>query len=138
MAQALLVFLTLELRGLAGAGARRSGGRRGGRRVAPTAARSLQGLQLLVWNERDSTQWRGDATEVLRQRRELVRIERRDASFAVADAVQGPAAAGLFEPMPRAAQSLEAETACSDARREGAPAFSRSYFVPRAAGLGWR
>jgi two-component system sensor histidine kinase DctS len=99
-------------------------------------SRSLQGLQLLIWSERSPGQWRGDAAELLRARREMVRVERRDAAFAVVDAVQAPYAGALFAPIPRAAQSIEAEAACAEARRGGSPAFSRSYYAPLPGGAG--
>ena len=99
-------------------------------------ARSLQALQALLWNEPSPAQWRSDAGDLLRGRRELLRIERRDAAFRVEGAVPSPYLATLFVPIPRDALSLEAEFACSAARRSGAPAFSRSYFVPQPDGSG--
>ena len=98
--------------------------------------RDLRGLQALLWNEPAPAQWRSDASALMRARRELVRVERRDASFRIEDAVQTPYEAMLFAPIPREAQSLEAEFACSAARRSGAPAYSRSYFVPQPGGYG--
>jgi two-component system, LuxR family, sensor histidine kinase DctS len=99
-------------------------------------SRSLQGLQLLVWGERSAAQWRGDAAELLRGRRELVRLERRDAAFAIVDAVQAPHLAGLFTSISRGEQSQDAQAACTEARRSGTPKFSRSYFSPLAGGAG--
>jgi len=81
-------------------------------------------------------QWRVDAAELLRSRRELVRVERRESGFAIADAVQAPYLASLFEPIARTSQSVEAQAACADARRSGAPAFSRSYYTPLPDGSG--
>jgi len=101
-----------------------------------TLTRGLQSLQALLWNAPSAAQWRSDAGEILRARREILRIERRDAAFAVDLAVQTPYLATLFTPIPRDALSLEAEFACSAARRSGAPTFSRSYFVPQPGGLG--
>ena len=99
-------------------------------------SRSLQGLQLLVWGERSAAQWRGDAAELLRGRREMVRLERRDAAFSIIDAVQAPHMSSLFESISRGEQSLDAKNACAEARRGGAPAFSRSYYSPLAGGTG--
>ena len=98
--------------------------------------RGLQSLQALLWNEPTPVQWRGATDELLRTHRELLRIERRNTSFAVEEAVPSPFLASLFEPIPRASMSTEAEFACASARRGGAPAFSRSYFVPLPEGLG--
>ena len=98
--------------------------------------RNLQSMQALMWSDPGQAQWRSDASAMLRSRRELLRIERRDAAFRVQDAVQSPYQQDLFATIPRQAQSLEAEFACSAARRSGAPTYSRSYFVPQAGGFG--
>ena len=101
-----------------------------------TLARDLQTLQALVWNEPVPAQWRSDASDILRARRELLHLERRSAGFAVDVAVQTPYRSNLFSVIPRSALSQEAEFACSSARRSGSPAFSRSHFVPEPGGLG--
>lgn len=79
--------------------------------------RGLQSLQALLWNEPAPAQWRSDANDILRARRELLRIERRDAAFAIEVAVQTPYLPTLFTPIARESLSLEAEFACSAARR---------------------
>lgn len=99
-------------------------------------SRSLQTLQILVWSERSASQWRTDSAELLSHRGELVRVERRDAAFRIVDAVQAPHRAALFQALPREALSLDAQAACGEARRAGAPAFSRSYFAPLSSGGG--
>ena len=99
-------------------------------------SRGLQGLQLLVWGERSAAQWRGDAAELLRGRPEVVRLERRDAAFAIVDAVQAPHLGGLFTSIARGEQSQDAQAACTEARRSGTPKFSRSYFSPLTGGAG--
>ena len=99
-------------------------------------ARNLQSFQALVWNDPAPAQWHSDASAMLRTRRELLRIERRDASFRILDVVRTPYQANLFASIPREAQSQAAEFACSAARRAGAPTHSRSYFVPQPGGLG--
>jgi two-component system, LuxR family, sensor histidine kinase DctS len=136
VAQGLLVFLVLQYeaaraqdRADAAAGAVADEARQ-------SMARSLQALQLLVWGERSAAQWRGDAAELLRSRRELLRLERRDAAFEIVDAVQAPHMRTLFEPIARSEQSQDAQAACAEARRSGTPAFSRSYYSPLASGAG--
>jgi two-component system sensor histidine kinase DctS len=142
VAQALLVFLVLQYeaqraqdRTDAAAGA-----------VADEARQlfthSVQALQLLVWTERPGDTlsppgaWLADAGALLRERAEIVRIERRDAAFRIAEAVRAPAYADLFGPVSREAQSSEAEAACASARRSAAPTYSRSYFAPLPGGQG--
>jgi two-component system, LuxR family, sensor histidine kinase DctS len=104
-------------------------------------ARGLQAVQGLAWDDPGASdptpeRRRERAAQLLRERPEILRIERRDADFQVTLAVQSPAQAGLFTTLERAAQSNDARAACADAERSAAPAFSRSYFTPLGAGRG--
>jgi two-component system, LuxR family, sensor histidine kinase DctS len=136
VAQGLLVFLVLQYEAARAQDRADAAAAAVADEARQLMARSLQSLQLLVWGERSAAQWRGDAAELLRARRELVRLERRDAAFAIVDAVQAPHLATLFEPISRSAQSQDAQTACAEAKRSGTPAFSRSYYAPLAGGIG--
>ena len=136
VAQGLLIFLVLQYEAARAQDRADAAASAVADEARQSMARSLQALQLLVWGERSAAQWRGDAAELLRGRRELVRLERRDAAFAIVDAVQAPHVATLFESIPRAEQSLDAQTACAEARRSGTPKFSRSYYSPLAGGTG--
>jgi len=80
--------------------------------------------------------WVAEAGELLRQRHELRRIERRDLALATVAAQDSPFNAPLFRQLPRADVALQAELACATAQRASAPTYSRSYFVPLGAGLG--
>ena len=93
-------------------------------------------LQAFGWGQPPLSAWRGGATELLKNRSDLRRIERRDARLAIIDALDTPYAPRLFEHMPRRSLGIEAEVACSAARRVAAPMFSRSYYVPLAGGVG--
>jgi two-component system, LuxR family, sensor histidine kinase DctS len=136
VAQALLVFLALQYESA------RAQERAEAAAVAVAddarlaLSRSVQALQLLAWSTSTAAQWRGDAAQALRAHPGLVRVERRSGAFDVADSVQAPHAAGLFESIARSAQSVEAQGACADAQRRGAPRFSRSYFSPLGSGGG--
>ncbi len=136
VAQALLVFLVLVYEDARAQDRSEAVAASAAAELRQQLARGLQTLQILVWSERSAPQWRSDSAELLSSRRELVRIERRDASFRIVDAVQAPHLVALFQAIPRAALSLEAETACGEARRAGSPAFSRSYFAPLQGGGG--
>ncbi len=136
VAQALLIFLVLQYEAARVQDRADAAASAVADETRQSMSRSLQGLQLLIWGERGAAQWRGDAAELLRERRELARLERRDAAFAVVDAVQAPHMSGLFEAISRGEQSLDAQTACAEARRGGTPAFSRSYYSPLAGGAG--
>ena len=95
-----------------------------------------QQLQALGWGPGPVDAWRTPAAELLKARRELRRLERRDNNQAVVEVQESPYLPRLFVQMPRSALGHEAEAACGVARRAAAPMFSRSYFVPTAAGLG--
>lgn len=136
VAQALLVFLVLVYEDARAQDRSDAVAASAAAELRQQLSRGLQTLQILVWSERSASQWRSDSAELLSSRRELVRIERRDASFRIVDAVQAPHRVALFQAIPRAALSLEAEAACGEARRAGSPAFSRSYFAPLQGGGG--
>lgn len=136
VAQSLLVVLTLRYESAraqeqvdAAAGGAASD-------IRQTLARHQQSVQALVWNDPPPAQWRADAGALLHQRRDLLRIERRDPRMHVTDAVDSPYQAPLFGQLSRTALDLEAQIACTTATRLAAPMFSRSYFVPVASGMG--
>jgi two-component system sensor histidine kinase DctS len=97
---------------------------------------TVQSLQSLLWGDPSAPQWRYDAAEMLRARRDLLHLERRDEAMALVEAVATPYGDPPFRVLPRAQMLAEAEAACVSARRTASPQFSRSYFVPQAAGLG--
>ncbi|GIX51229.1 sensor histidine kinase [Sphaerotilus sulfidivorans] len=96
----------------------------------------MQALQHLLWQSADGPGWHLQAEALLRASPEIIRVERRDERFTVIDAVRSPAYPQQFSSIPRSAMSVDAEIACATARRFSAPAFSRSYFLPSAGGLG--
>ena len=96
----------------------------------------IQTLQALAWSESPLPAWREGTALLLKSRPALKRVEWRALNLAVTDAVDTPFLPSLFSRMPRSDLSVEAEVACNAARRAAAPTFSRSYFVPLAAGLG--
>ena len=93
-------------------------------------------LQALAWSAAPQPSWREGATDLLKSRPALKRVEWRGLNLAVTDAVDTPFLPQLFSQMPRSDLSVEAEVACNAARRAAAPTFSRSYFVPLAGGQG--
>jgi two-component system sensor histidine kinase DctS len=99
-------------------------------------SRVLQNLQALLWNDPSRAQWRHDASALLHNQRQLLRIERRDGRVHVADAVDSPLRPSLFTQIPREQIDIEPQVACAAARRTSLPAYSPSYFVPQADGLG--
>jgi two-component system sensor histidine kinase DctS len=104
--------------------------------VRQSMTRNLQSLQALMWADQTPAQWQDSARELLRSRRELLRIERRDLRQGIVESADSPYQPPLFSRMPRQSMGLETEIACAAATRMISPAFSRSYFVPLAGGLG--
>ncbi|AKJ26963.1 two-component system sensor histidine kinase NtrB [Caldimonas brevitalea] len=104
--------------------------------IKQSLGRDLQSLQALLWNEPPREQWLRDAAELLRARREMVRIERRDLEMAIESDVDTPYRPPLFTQLRREAIDIDAEVACATATRLSGPAYSRSYFLPLPGGLG--
>jgi two-component system, LuxR family, sensor histidine kinase DctS len=99
-------------------------------------ARSQQHIQPLQWNEAPGPQWQQDAAALLRQHRELLRLERRDATARVESVADSALHPPLFEVIAREQLALETELACAQAQRQASPVYSSSYFVPLRGGLG--
>ena len=99
-------------------------------------AHDLQSLQALLWNEPGIDAWRAGAVELLRARRELLRIEWRDAGQRIEQAVESPYRGPLYDLLPREALDGDTVVACAAALRRAGPVWSRSYFVPQRGGLG--
>ena len=104
--------------------------------IRHTVRLDQQNLQALLWNEPSATQWHKEAAHLIRARRELMRIERRDLQLLLSDAVDSPFHAPSFNHGPFKAIDAGADLACNNALRQGSPAYSRSYFIPLAGGLG--
>ena len=100
------------------------------------AQRLLQGLQLLQPRPDDGAAWQREADQLLRAQHELGRVERRDQALVTRESADSPLRAPLFAHWPRPQADAETEAACANARRNQAPSFARSQFVPQANGLG--
>ena len=105
-------------------------------KVRSDLLRAQQSLQSLAAHAATPHRWQTDASELLRQNGELMRIERRGPDWRLVAAVDSPIAPPLFTVIGRAESDLDAAAACASARRTTAPVFSRSYFVPLAGGGG--
>ncbi|MEY4752329.1 MAG: hypothetical protein RJA44_4 [Pseudomonadota bacterium] len=99
-------------------------------------ADDIQALQQLLWLDGRPQDWRPTALALLRERRELMRIELRDPALHITELVESSYHPAQFQDIPRSEMNLDAEAACASARRFAAPAFSRSYFLPTGGGLG--
>ena len=104
--------------------------------VQTTFTRNVQSLQALQYNEPTPSSWAVDAAAFLREHRELVRVEWHDDALRLLSQVDTPFRAPVFEHMGRHNAQAEVMLSCSTARRFSGPAYTRSYFVPFADGLG--
>jgi two-component system sensor histidine kinase DctS len=102
--------------------------------IRQAVARDLQNLQALPLD--DPSRWQLEARELLRTRREVVRVERRDQQHHILGEADSPFQPPLFSRLPRQAMALETEVACAASARLTSPSFSRSYFVPMPGGMG--
>ena len=87
-------------------------------------AHDLQSLQALLWNEPGIDAWRAGAVELLRARRELLRIEWRDAGQRIEQAVESPYRGPLYDLLPREALDGDTVVACAAALRRAGPGRS--------------
>ena len=104
--------------------------------VRAALTRNVQTLQALQYNQPPQEAWARDAASVLRQHRELVRIEWRDATLILQSHVDTPFRSPVFERLGRANARSEIDQACRTARRFSGPAYSSSYYVSFGDGLG--
>ena len=98
--------------------------------------RNLQNLQALQPGGPAPDAWRLAATELLKARRELMRLEWRSGALDVTGAIDTPYRNPVFAQFSRSPMKTDISLACNTARRLSGPAYSSSYFVPQAEGLG--
>ena len=103
-------------------------------RVALT--RNVQNLQALQAAQSVPNTWTQEASTILREHREMVRIEWRDTQFNIRTEANSPFQKPLFNQLARSTSQSEVQLACSLARRLSGPAYSSSHFVPQPDGLG--
>jgi two-component system, LuxR family, sensor histidine kinase DctS len=101
-------------------------------------SRNVQSLSALRTN---AQQWHADAQDLLRSRRELVRLEWRDASFKlIANASSPYLTDGILSSgsniTPRDIPFGDLQLACERARRQSGPVYAPSHFSPSAWGQG--
>ncbi|OYY92359.1 MAG: PAS domain-containing sensor histidine kinase, partial [Polaromonas sp. 28-63-22] len=104
--------------------------------VRSALVRNIQSLQAMHPNELRPGAWREAADRLLRDHRELMRLEWRSAALDVLDVAQTPYRDPVFAVLGRSAMTSDLAQACSTARRLSGSAYTSSYFVPQAHGLG--
>lgn len=104
--------------------------------IRSALSRNVQSLQALQFKDPTPGAWAADAAGLLRQHRELVRIEWRDGAQHALALADTPYRAPVFDRLGRESAQSEVNQVCATARRISGPAYSSSYFVPMADGLG--
>ena len=98
--------------------------------------RNIQSFQALQSNSPTTDAWLLSATDLLRARREVMRLEWRDAALGVLSFVDSPYRTPIFERLSRSTTEADIGTACASARKVSGAAYSSSYFLPQPDGLG--
>ena len=98
--------------------------------------RNVQALQALQAGTPTIEGWNAEARRLLRERREWMRLEWRDASLQTVAAADSPFRAPVFQRLGRANSQSDVQQACTNSRRINAPSYARSYYVPQMDGLG--
>lgn len=98
--------------------------------------RNVQSLQALQYADRSNVPWSQDAQALLRDRREWLRLELRDADLHVIKSIDTPFRAPVFSRFGRIANQPEVVQACGVARRQSGPGYGASTYLPQADGLG--
>ncbi|MBI5279930.1 MAG: PAS domain S-box protein [Burkholderiales bacterium] len=98
--------------------------------------RNVQTLQALHSGYTTPGAWSEEARRLLRDHREWVRLEWRDAALGTIAAVDTPYRSPVFARLGRANSQADVQQACQNSRRTNGPSYARSYFVPLVDGLG--
>ncbi len=104
--------------------------------IRAALSHNVQSLQALQFNDPTPAAWAMAAADLLRQHRELVRIEWRDSNHKTRIHADSPFRPAVFDRLGRDSVQSEVRQTCTSAHRLSAPAYSASYFVPLTDGLG--
>ena len=98
--------------------------------------RNIQSFQALQFNGPAADAWLFPATDLLRERREVMRLEWRNDALDLLTFVDTPYRQPIFERLVRSTTQADVVAACTAARRLSGAAYSSSYFLPQPDGLG--
>jgi two-component system sensor histidine kinase DctS len=104
--------------------------------IRTALTRNVQSLQTLQYADRRTAPWDREAHRLLREHREWLRLELRDANLHVQKSVDTPFRAPVFSKFGREANHPEVVQACGVARRQSGPGYGASSYVPQSNGLG--
>ena len=97
---------------------------------------NVQSLQALHSRDPSPADWSVGAAELLRDHRELLRLEWRNTAIAAVAVVDSPYRPPVFEVLGRMASQADVSLACATAQRFNSAAYSANYFVPQRDSLG--
>jgi len=98
--------------------------------------RNAQTLRATTVGAVDREAWSARGASLLREHREWLRLEWRDAALNPLAAVDTPYRRRVFDEDARAGQPGDVLLACEAARKLGTPAYSPSHYVPSSQGNG--
>ena len=98
--------------------------------------RNIQSFQALQSSSPSASAWQLSAAELTREHREILRLEWRSNTLDVLSFVGTPYRTDVFERFGRASAGADVSAACAVARRISGAAYSTSYFLPLADGMG--
>nr|WP_279343795.1 PAS domain S-box protein [Variovorax terrae] len=104
--------------------------------IRAALTRNVQSLQALQSNTPTPGSWALEASTLLREHREWVRLEWRDNALNLLAYADTPFRAPVFSRLGRDNAQTDIGLACASARRFSGPAYSSSYFLPQPDGLG--
>ena len=104
--------------------------------VRTMLTRNLQDIQALQASSAATDRWRVKALELLRNHRELLNLEWRDAALMVTVQAESPFHPLVFSQIGRKSLQSDVAVTCSNAKRFTGPAYSVSYFMPQEDGVG--
>ena len=104
--------------------------------IRTALTRNLQQMQALQNDSGTAAIWIGESTQLLRDRRELLRLEWRDSAVQLLWHVNSPYQSRLFSRVTREQLQSDVVQSCAHARRASGPTYSASYFLPQDEGGG--
>ena len=104
--------------------------------IRTALTRNVQSLQALHHGDQSRATWQRAATGLLREHREWLRLEWRDADLHLLAAADTPYRASIFGRAGIPSRLPDVNQACAIARRQSGPGYSGSNFYPLAEGLG--
>jgi two-component system sensor histidine kinase DctS len=99
--------------------------------------RNIQSMQALQSSEPGTATWRVMANDLLRENREIMRIEWRDEDLGMTAFADTPYRSPVFERLGRSSTQSDVSLACNTSKRLSGAAYSVSYFMPQPDGLGF-